>query len=116
MFHFEVARVRCSPVTFESSTNIYTCHQSPEILSEESEITEHRLNELGNDRVDMWLALTDRQDCDLRIWSGFAFRPPEQRVRFAPTRTTASHESALSPLHLTHPTLVECIGTSRCAK
>ena len=51
--------------------------------------------------------------CDLRIWSGFAFRPPEQRVRFAPIRTTVSHESALNPLHLTHPTLVECIGTSR---
>jgi hypothetical protein len=31
-------------------------------LSEGFELTEHSLNELGNGRVDMWLAPTNRQD------------------------------------------------------
>jgi hypothetical protein len=31
MFCFEVARIRCAPVTFESSTNIYSFHQNHRI-------------------------------------------------------------------------------------
>src|SRR4029079_19472756 len=63
MFCFEVARIRCAPVTFESSTNIYSFHQNHRDRTPTGiDLTEHSLDDLGDARVDAQLAPSNRQD------------------------------------------------------